>query len=67
MVNPCLARMVSHFQPIFQSDLLALSVKRGLINSQDHGRFGQVAGSLQDFAKVRFLQFLHGNQRTDLR
>ena len=41
---------------LFQSSLFAFSVEGGLINSQDFGRFGQVGGSFQNYAKVRRLQ-----------
>ena len=49
------------FVLLFQPDLLALAVKGGLIDSQDLGCFGQVSGSLQNFAQARFSNFSMSN------
>src|SRR5437667_8894799 len=50
----------------FQTNFLALAVERGLVDSEDLGGFGQVGGSRQNFAQMRFFQFLDGNQGADL-
>ena len=63
----CFRGTIPHLaKPSLQSNLFAFPVERGLVNPQDLSGFGEVGGLFQNFAKVRFLQLLHGDQRTDL-
>jgi hypothetical protein len=73
LIRFCLAESIQQkstlnrlLQLALQSNLFAFPVERGLVNPQDLSGFGKVGGSFQNFAKVRFLQLLHGDQRTDL-
>src|SRR5260221_14215222 len=51
---------------LFESNSFAFPVEGGLIHSEDLSGFGEVGGSVEDSAKVRFFQLLHGNQGTNL-